>query len=235
MVKIKEIMETSSGHWFSNHLDRLMMDRIKKGRARRAASGKKHFRPSEIHNCPRALWYSRMGYAPAMPNVRGARRMHMGTIIHEYVDSLLADSDLIESAEELVGSDDWDIPMIGAYDAVIFHAVSGEKMLAEFKSKSNSDYYKIMPHPDHVLQWNLYARMTGIHEGFIWYMNKNDQAYEVFDQTYDEVIISDLMAKLTSVQEYVDADEHYPYQPDWNHYFCNFKSQCESDYFGDGK
>lgn len=237
MSRIKDRMTATGrnkGHWFEQHLDEIMMKRINDGRARRAASGKKHFRPSEIHGCPRALWYSRKGYVKPLPRIDGARRMHMGTVIHEYVDSLLKDSDILESAEVLVGSDDWEIPILGAYDAVVFHVKTGEKLLAEFKSKSDSDYYKIMPHPDHVLQWNLYSYLTGIEEGFIWYMNKNDQKYETYDMVKDYNMLDDLLAKLRSVQEFVDADEHYPYQPNENHWFCDFRLQCESDYYVEG-
>lgn len=237
MPKIKQMMKARTGHWFENHLDDLMMKRIEDGQERRANSGKKHFRPSEVHGCPRALWYSRKGYIKSLPSVRGARRMHMGTVIHEYVDSLLAESDILESAEVLVGGDDLEIPIVGAYDAILFHTKDKEKILvlAEFKSKSDSDYYKVMPHPSHVIQWNLYAYLTGVEEGFIWYMNKNDQKYETYDLTVDYAIRDELLTKLRDVQKYVDNDEHYPYQPEENHFFCDFQKQCESDYFLEGK
>ena len=33
------------------------------------------------------------------------------------------------------------------------------------------------------------------------------------------------------VKDYLDRGEHFPYQPEWKHDWCNYKVTCEKDYF----
>ena len=77
----------------------------------------------------------------------------------------------------------------------------------------------------------MYSLMTGINEGVIFYINKNNQEYIICETERNQSIIDTTLEKFRLVQEYLDKGEHFPYQPDWNHDWCNYKVTCEKDYF----
>ena len=231
-MKIKESMDVSNKHWFERVLDNVDVNNFNSDKEKRAQSGTKHFRPSESHYCPRALWYSRKGYVKSMPKVQGLRRMGMGTLVHEFIDQRLQNSGRLDSAEIRVGSDDDNPPIVGSYDAIVRND-DGELELAEFKSYADpkSGYRLVLPKYEHVIQWNLYSYLTKIRKGFIFYFNKNTQQYKTYKQTRNLNVLHNILEKFRKVNEYVKRDEIYPYQPDENHDWCDFKSQCETDYY----
>ena len=237
-MKIKQIMEMSSKHWFEKLLDKVDIDNFNSDKEGRAKSGTKHFRPSEAHYCPRALWYSRMGYVKSPPSVQGLRRMSVGTIMHQFVDERLIKSGQLDSSEVRVGSDDDDPPIVGSYDAIVRNE-NGELELAEFKSyadpKPNSKYRLSLPKSEHVIQWNLYSYLTGIMKGFLFYMNKNTQQYKIYNLTRNERVLNDTLSKFKDVDAHIKKGKIYPYQPNENHDWCDFQSQCENDYFMENK
>lgn len=236
MVKIKERMQTASKHWFETILDKSDIDRFDSDKDSRAERGIKHFRPSEAHNCPRALWYSRRGYVKSTPSISGLRRMSMGTLVHEFLDMRLKDHPQLHSTEELVGSDDMNPPILGSYDAIIINP-EGEKELVEFKSyaEPSSKYKLYLPKADHVIQWNLYSYLTGVEKGFIFYLNKNSQQFKIYKQQRNLEVLNGVLNKFRDVEKYLEIDVIYPYQPDENHDWCDFKNQCQEDYFIKGE
>ena len=62
-------------------------------------------------------------------------------------------------------------------------------------------YDQFLPRHDHLIQWNLYSLMTGIDEGIIFYINKNNQQYIICETERNESIISTTLEKFKQVQE----------------------------------
>ena len=240
-MRIKDAMNTSTKHWFEQVMDIALLEYERRGRSYRIEDNLHHFRPSMIHQCPRAIWYARKGYEPKEASVQGYRRMMMGTLIHEFIDRIIKPTKHYSSSEETVTLEEEDIIVVGHYDMIVKNPV-GEYELIEVKSygepKANSKYKLDLPKPEHVGQWNFYSYLTSINDnvpdtdkGFIFYMNKNTQEYKIYNQTRNWGVINKLLAKMDNIQRYLDNDLLYPYQPDENHNWCDFRSQCESDYF----
>ena len=95
----------------------------------------------------------------------------------------------------------------------------------------NPKYAQYLPRHDHLIQWNLYSLMTGIDEGIIFYINKNNQQYIICETERNDSIIETTLEKFRQVQDYLARDEHFPYQPEWKHDWCNYKATCEQNYF----
>ena len=232
MPKIKEKMKTSSKHWFEVLLDKADIDRFDSDKVKRADSGTRHFRPSEAHSCPRALWYSRKGYVKETPSISGLRRMSLGSLIHEYLDMRLNGHPHLHSTEQLVGSNNMSPPILGTYDAIIINP-EGEKELVEFKSyaEPSSKYKLYLPKPEHVIQWNLYSHLTGVDKGFLFYLNKNSQQYKIYKQEKNLSVLNSVLKKFRDVENYLEIDVTYPFQPEENHNWCDFKDRCFKDYY----
>ena len=64
-----------------------------------------------------------------------------------------------------------------------------------------------------------------------FYINKDNQEYTICEIQRDDSIVEATLDKFRRVLEYVKRSERVPYQPDWNHDWCNFKVTCEKDYF----
>ena len=192
-----------------------------------------NFRASLAHHCPRTLWYYRKGYKEEPPTSQGRRRMNIGTLYHDFIDAKFRGKGLLVSAEEDVIFDD--PPILGHYDAVVKHPGTGEDHLIELKSyaqpKPNSRFRLKLPKIEHIGQWNLYAAYLKIKQGNIFYINKNDQSYKIYDQIFKPKLVEGIFKKLRMVQRALDNDERIPYQPNENHDWCPFKTQCERDWF----
>ena len=237
-MKIKDAMTTSnSKHWFEAALDKALLEEERKNRAKNIKNNIKRFRPSSLHNCPRALWYMRKGFMPAEAKPQGYRRMKMGTLIHEFIEYYTKLTPYYSSSEEEIEHNTNTYQIVGHYDLIVNNPQGG-KELVEVKSfaepNTNSKYKLELPKDEHIGQWNYYAYLTDVHEGFIFYMNKRTQEYKTYVQTYDNLRVQRMIKKLERVQEYLDRDEIYPYQENENHSWCDFKEQCEADYYFKG-
>ena len=218
-------------NWLEITLDQYDQTTIRKPKLRT------EFSPSQVHSCPRAIWYYMKGYHqdPVEPN--SLRRMMVGTIYHTFIQEKLQGAGVLISSEKEVT---WqDPPILGHYDAILERTIDKKHILLEIKSMANPknpNYLQYLPRKEHLIQWNLYSLMTGLDEGIIFYINKNTQIYHMFEVHRDEQIIEDTLAKLRMVKGYLDLDQEriVPYQPDENHDWCSFKLTCQRDYFVKG-
>ena len=213
-------------HWLEQTFDDYDQTTLRKPRKR------DYFSPSSAHWCPRAIWYHTMGTPQDPINSNSLRRMEIGTVYHEFVQTRLEKTGILVSMEEEVT---WDDPkMLGHYDGIVKNPETDEDNLLEIKSMAepkNKKYLQYLPKPEHILQWNLYSAMTKVVKGIIFYINKNSQQYYIYETQRNDQIISKVFRKLRKVRDYVDRGEIVPYQPKENHDWCNFKSTCERDYF----
>ena len=226
MPKLKDILLAREKHWmeatFDAHEKTLLRQPYKRT----------HFSPSQAHMCPRALYYHMLGYNQDPIPDQSLRRMAIGTVFHEFIEQRLKDTGLLVSSEVEVTYDD--PPIRGFYDAVIQRPSDGKEILVEVKSMAepkNPKYAQYLPRHDHLIQWNLYSLMTGINDGIVFYVNKNNQEYIICETERNESIINTTLDKFKLVQEHLAKEEHVPYQPDWKHDWCNFRQTCEKDHF----
>ena len=240
-MRIKDALQTSNKHWFEQVLDLQMLKEEREEKVEQIAKNIDHFRPSMVHQCPRAIWYARKGYEAEDNKVSSIKRMRLGTLIHEMIDDVAKKTPHFSSSEEDVEYREQEVYVLGHYDMIVKNPV-GEYELMELKSyanpKPNSRYKLVLPKDEHIDQWNFYSYLSSINDelpdttkGFIMYINKNSQDYEFYNQKRDQRRIDKMLNKLRKIQKYLDKDEHYPYQPDENHNWCNYRPQCEADFF----
>jgi len=232
MPKLSQLIQDGVGglaftkHWMESAFDRYDQEQQREPYVRT------HFSPSSAHKCPRELYYHMKGYTPDPIESQSLRRMGVGTVFHEFVESKLTATGLMVSSEEEVTYDD--PPIRGYYDAIIKRPSDGKDLLLEVKSMAdpkNPKYAQTLPYHSHLVQWNLYSLMTGIDEGIVFYINKNNQEYVICETERNDNIIKETLDKFRRVQEYLDRDELYPYVPEEKHSWCNFKTTCEKHYF----
>jgi len=226
MPRLNEILRDRGKHWLESSLDN------HEKTLQREPYKRTHFSPSQGHLCPRALYYHMMGYTQDPIPDQNLRRMSIGTVYHDFIEKRLTDIGLLVSSEEEVTNED--PPIRGFYDAVIQRPSDNKQFLLELKSMAeprNPKYAEPLPKNDHLIQWNLYSMMTGITEGMIFYINKNNQEYTICEIEQNDSIINSTLDKFKLVQEYLNKEEHVPYQPDWDHRWCNYKATCERDHF----
>tara|TARA_R100001086_G_scaffold249521_2_gene189556 strand:- start:252 stop:902 length:651 start_codon:yes stop_codon:yes gene_type:complete len=210
-------------HWVEKTLDAYDQS------DRRPAKVRDYFSPSSVSQCPRAVWYHMMGYQEDATDSGGLRRMGVGSVYHEWIQEKLQKAGVLVSAEVEVTHDS--PPMKGFYDGIIRHPETGEDYLIEIKSRSDNKYaVRYLPRPEHLVQWNLYSLMTNVVKGLLFYVNKNTQAYNIYETQRDESILEKIINKMWMIQGYVDRKEIVPYQPDEKHDWCNFRTTCEKDY-----
>ncbi|ANS04406.1 CRISPR-associated protein Cas4 [uncultured Mediterranean phage] len=226
MPKLSQVLQNREKHWIEAAFDDY--DKTQQ----REPYVRTHFSPSQAHLCPRALYYHMLGYNQDPIASQSLRRMGMGTVFHEFIENKLTETGLLVSSEVEVTYDD--PPIRGFYDAVAKRPEDGKDILLEVKSMAepkNPKYAQYLPRHDHLIQWNLYSLMTGINEGIIFYINKNNQEYIICETERNESIIENTLEKFRTVQDYIKRGEMYPYVPEWKHDWCNFRATCERDHF----
>lgn len=228
MPKLSSILRDRDNpkHWLEATFDDYEKDQQRKPYVRT------HFSPSQAHLCPRALYYYMLGYTQDPISDNSLRRMAVGTVFHEFVEKRLTETGIMVSAEQEITYDD--PPIRGFYDAIIKRPSDDKQFLLELKSMANPKRKTELPRPDHLMQWNLYSLMTGINEGMIFYINKDNQEYTICETERNDEIVEATLDKFRRVLEYVERSEHVPYQPDWKHDWCNYRKTCEKDYFIQG-
>ena len=235
MPKLSQVLDTRdrilNKHWIESSFDEYDLTQ------QRPSYKRTHFSPSQAHLCPRALYYYMLGYDQDPIASQNLRRMGIGTVFHEFIEKKLVATGLMVSSEQEITYDD--PPIRGFYDAIIKRPSDDKEILLELKSmaepkpigKKDHRYETFLPRHDHLIQWNLYSLMTGIDEGVIFYIIKNTQEYIICETERNQSIIDTTLEKFRLVQEYLDSGEHFPYQPDWKHDWCNYQVTCEKDYF----
>ena len=237
MPRLKDIIQDTTSNWLEAELDAYDRDKFEKEQVERAVP-MDYFRPSSCHLCPRALWYERMGYSKDSTKAQSIRRMNVGTLMHEFIDTKLRGrKGILLSAEEEVSIDN--PPVVGHYDAIVRNPKTKTKELIELKTyaepKKYSKFKLVLPKAAHIMQWNLYSLMTKVMTGLIFYINKNDQSYKAYAQKQNPRILSTLFKKFTMVQTAIDEGERIPYQPKENHAWCDYQTTCETDWFVKGQ
>jgi CRISPR/Cas system-associated exonuclease Cas4 (RecB family) len=226
MPKLSQVLKERDKHWIESAFDTYDSTQ------QRASYKRTNFSPSQAHLCPRALYYYMLGQEQDPIASQSLRRMGIGTVFHEFIEKKLIETGLMVSSEQEITYDD--PPIRGFYDAIIKRPSDGKELLLELKSMAepkNPKFADYLPRHDHLIQWNLYSLMTGIDEGIIFYINKNNQQYIICETERNESIISATLEKFKQVQEYLDSGDYFPYQPEWKHDWCNYRATCEKDYF----
>ena len=192
--------------------------------------------PSEAGMCLRKVWYTYKYPKETEPEL--LKIFEMGNILHNFVVEVLKseknpDVELVESELPVKIQMD-DFLVSGRIDDVIIVKSSGKTFLVEVKSCKSLNYIK-EPQHHHIMQIQLYMRATGIHNGILLYIQKNDLQSKIFNIPYDKEIAESALERFSALHKYLTEDKLPPQEArndsemSWMCTYCEYKDRCEGE------
>jgi CRISPR/Cas system-associated exonuclease Cas4 (RecB family) len=150
--------------------------------------------PSEIGSCLRKVWYSYKH--PKETEIDLVKIFELGNLIHDFVSKVIESDknphvELIEK-ELPLKLETKDFTVSGRLDDMLLLKEDGRKILVEVKSTKSTDFTKEASR-SHVMQLQLYMQITGIHEGVVLYVDKNNLKSKAFSVNYDSELAKEIM------------------------------------------
>lgn len=190
--------------------------------------------PSEIGSCIRKVWYSYK--YPKETDIELTKIFEVGNLIHDFVSKVI-ESDKNPHVELLerelpLRLETKDFTISGRLDDMLLLKEDGRKILVEVKSTKTTDY-TTEPSRNHVMQLQLYMQITGIHEGIVLYVDKNNLKSKAFSVKYDEELSKEIMNRfielnicLVTDQLPLDEAKRDPSLM-WMCRYCEYNDKCD--------
>ncbi|MEM7825002.1 MAG: PD-(D/E)XK nuclease family protein [Candidatus Aenigmatarchaeota archaeon] len=192
--------------------------------------------PSEVGNCMRKVWYSYKYPQEIEPDLR--KIFEVGNIMHGFVMEVLRSTRNKEvevlKSEMPFRIDKKDFVISGRVDDLILVRESGRTLLVEIKSSKDVSRIK-QPQSNHIVQLMFYMFASGVHNGIILYIDKNNLQSKVFDIEYSERKarkIDDRFAMIhqSLKEEKLPVDEaRRTKDMKWMCKFCEYKEKCDKN------
>jgi len=154
-------------------IDKFLLDEAKKKREERDTP-LNVFYPSSAGQCIRKLWHEKK-VPPEFPP-ETYKHFLIGNLVHDWLQSKIFPD---AQSEVRIKWEDGDIAFSGRVDTQL------PDRLIEFKTITSLAYVKNKPKPEHVAQLNMYMHTTGVHQGTIVYVTKNEAEVLEHDVEYD--------------------------------------------------
>ncbi len=188
--------------------------------------------PSEIGGCLRKTWFSYK--IPKEIGKDVIRIFEAGNMIHEFISEVLKSEknpeiELIETELPFI-IDKKDFKISGRIDDIILAKIHNQKALIEVKS---SKFLPREPNENHVSQLQLYMEATGINQGIILYIQKDNLQASWFNINYNEKKVEDIMQRFGSLDHYLKLNKVPPAEAklkkekNWMCSFCEYKDECD--------
>jgi len=192
--------------------------------------------PSEVGSCMRKLWYSYKYPQEIDSDLR--KIFEAGNIIHGFVVEVLKseknkDVKLLES-EIPFKIETGDFTISGRVDDLVFVNLSGKNVLIEVKSTKDVSFVK-KPQTSHVTQLMFYMEATGVHNGIILYVDKNNLKSKVFEVEFDHQKAAEIFDRFKSLHEHLKEDRvptpeaKRAVDMEWMCRFCEYREKCEKN------
>ncbi len=188
---------------------------------------------SSLGSCLRGQYYARLGEKPdSEPNGRELRVFDVGNQMEKWLIDLIADhSKYIFVTQERLFSEKWQ--MSGRPDLVLYKDKGGR--IFEIKTKHSKAFWWMKkegkPMRQHEQQLWFYLKMTGIKEGTIVYLSKDDLAImEFIVRLDDEVLAKEVISQLKILNKaWKEKDPTLlplPEKGSWQEKYCRYHSHC---------
>jgi len=190
--------------------------------------------PSEIGKCLRKTWYSYKYPKEVEPDL--LKVFEVGNIMHGFVVEVLRseknkDVQLL-SYEFPFKIELDDLVISGRVDDLLMIKTSGKSVLVEVKSTKSLDYIN-KPSRDHEMQLQFYMHATGVHDGVVLYVDKNNLQSKLFEVKFSEeegeAIIKrfrELHNCLKNVELPLSEAKQFS-DMNWMCRFCEYKDRCD--------
>ena len=189
------------------------------------------FHASEAGMCPRALFYKIR--RPKEPDESTLRLFHLGTVLHEDIQRILAnyfkDNNAGFEFERPITITDHDTELVvsGVVDGIIF---GKKRTVLEFKTTKTLYYIKEKNEPQkhHVSQLMMYMRAMLADVGYVVYIDKGSYEIKAFEVKFDKDEFERLMDKFRSV--YFELKENVlpknAPEDEMDCRFCSYQEEC---------
>ncbi|HLD37017.1 MAG TPA: hypothetical protein VJA86_00300, partial [Candidatus Nanoarchaeia archaeon] len=146
--------------------------------------------PSEIGGCIRKTWFSYR--LPKETDKSTTKVFKAGEMLHEFISEVIKSEKNPEiefvNSEIPVKIETKEFIISGRIDDLMLVKLDGKQYLVEVKS------CKFLPNEakeDNVMQLQLYMHATGIHDGILLYIKKDDLQTLSFELKYDKDAVKD--------------------------------------------
>lgn len=192
--------------------------------------------PSEVGSCMRKLWYSYK--YPQEVDSDLLKIFEAGNIIHGFVVEVLKseknkDVELLKS-EMPFKIENEDFTVSGRVDDLVLVKASGKSVLVEVKSTKDLSFVK-SPQTNHVMQLMFYMEATGVHNGIILYIDKNNLKSKVFEVEFDSHKAAEIFDRFEFLHEHLKEDEIPEAEAkaakdmNWMCKYCEYLDKCDNN------
>jgi len=187
--------------------------------------------PSEIGGCIRKTWFSYK--KPKETKKEIIKIFHTGNMVHDFINDVLK-SDKNKHIELLktefpIKIEQKNFLISGRIDDIILAKIENRKVLIEVKS---TKFLPKEPNENHIIQLQLYMHGTGIHNGIVLYVQKNDLQTKWFNIKYSEQEIEriigrfDILHKALSEDSIPEPEARLDDNKAWMCKNCDYTEEC---------
>lgn len=192
--------------------------------------------PSEIGGCMRKLWYSYLYPQKLEPEL--LKIFEVGNILHGFVVEVLK-SEKNKEVQLLKSEFPFqmkiaDFVVSGRVDDLVQVKESGKSVLVEVKSTKSLEAVQ-KPQKSHEMQLLFYMHTTGVHDGIILYIDKNNLQSRSFEIPYDEKKAEQIVLRFNELHEALSQrklpkpEAREEIESAWMCRFCEYSAKCEQN------
>jgi len=192
--------------------------------------------PSEIGKCLRKTWYSYKYPKEVEPEL--LKIFEVGNIMHGFVVEVLRseknkDVQLL-SYEFPFKIDLEDFVISGRVDDLLLVKTSGKNVLVEVKSTKSLEFIN-KPSKEHEMQLQFYMHATGVHDGVVLYVDKNNLQSKLFEVKFNEEEGEEIVKRFRGLHACLKSNE-LPLPEakqfsdmNWMCRYCEYKDRCDKN------
>jgi len=189
--------------------------------------------PSEIGGCLRKIWYSYKYPQQIEPEL--LKIFEVGNMLHGFVVEVMKseknkDIELLQSEFPLkINAADFTVS--GRVDDLVLVKASGKTIVVEVKSTKSIEFVKEASE-QHVMQLQLYMHATGIHNGIVLYIDKNNLQSKQFSIEYDEKMVEGIMERFKQLHQLLTTgllpidEAKKSLEKQWMCRYCEYSEKC---------
>jgi hypothetical protein len=188
--------------------------------------------PSEIGSCIKKVWFTYK--KPKEVKAELLRIFEAGNMLHEFISEVIKSEKNPEvellKEEMPIQIKEKEFIISGRIDNLVLVKIDNKKVLVEVKS---TKYLKEKPNEEHGMQLQFYMHATGIHDGILLYIQKDNLQTNWFEIPYDkkkaETVLKrfKLLDKCLKLNEMPPADAKFNPNMEWMCDYCDYRQECD--------
>jgi CRISPR/Cas system-associated exonuclease Cas4 (RecB family) len=193
-----------------------------------------NYYPSEIGSCLRKTYFSYK--IPKDLDKDVLRIFEAGNNLHDLITDILDSKknphiELLET-EMSFKQDEGEFTISGRIDNLILAKEHNKKILIEVKS---TKFLPRIANDTHVSQLQLYMHNTGIHDGIVLYVQKDNLQTKAFNFKYNDKLAEDIIKRFHGLHHCLKLDILPPAEAklikdkNWMCNYCEYREECDKE------